>query len=42
VPAEVPAACVTAAVTSANPAELVLGKGVANGVNADAAEAAAA
>jgi hypothetical protein len=42
VPAEVPAACVTAAAIPASPEELVVGSGVVNGVNADAADDAPA
>ena len=42
VPAEVPAACVTAADSPANPPGLVVSSGVANAVNVDAAEAAPA
>jgi hypothetical protein len=42
VPAEVPAACVTAAANPANPGEFVVGSGVVNGVNADAADDAPA
>jgi hypothetical protein len=42
VPAEVPAACVTAALSPANPAGLVVSSGVVNDVNVDAAEAAPA
>jgi hypothetical protein len=37
VPAEVPAACVTAALRPANPAGLVVSSGVVNDVNVDAA-----
>ena len=40
VPAEVPAACVTAADSPANPPGLVVSSGVLNAVNVDAAEAA--
>ena len=42
VPAEVPAACVTAAAIAANPEELVVSSGVVNGVNAAAADDAPA
>lgn len=42
VPAEVPAACVTAAAIPATPEELVVSGGVVNGVNADAADDAPA
>jgi hypothetical protein len=42
VPAEVPAACVTAAAIPASPEGLVLSTGVVNGVNADAADDAPA
>ncbi|MDT5309269.1 MAG: hypothetical protein QOE48_4971 [Mycobacterium sp.] len=42
VPAEVPAACVTAAAIPARPEELVVSSGVVNGVNADAADDAPA
>ena len=42
VPAEVPAACVTAAAIPASPEELVVGSGVVNGVNADATDDAPA
>lgn len=42
VPAEVPAACVTAALRPANPAGLVVSSGVVKAVNVDAAEAAPA
>jgi len=42
VPAEVPAACVTAAANPATPEELVVSSGVVNGVNADAADDAPA
>jgi len=42
VPAEVPAACVTAALNPANPEEFVVGSGVVNGVNVDAADDAPA
>jgi hypothetical protein len=42
VPAEVPAACVTAALSPANPAGLVVSSGVVKAVNVDAAEAAPA
>jgi hypothetical protein len=42
VPAEVPAACVTAAAIPATPVGLVLSTGVVNGVNADAADDAPA
>ena len=42
VPAEVPAACVTAAANPACPDEFVVGSGVVNGVNADAADDAPA
>jgi hypothetical protein len=42
VPAEVPAACVTAALSPANPEEFVVGSGVVNGVNVDAADDAPA
>ena len=42
VPAEVPAACVTAAASPADPAGLVVCSGVVNGVNVDAADAAPA
>jgi hypothetical protein len=42
VPAEVPAACVTAAAIPANPEGLVVSSGVVNGVNADAADDAPA
>jgi len=42
VPAEVPAACVTAAAIPPSPEELVVSGGVANGVNADAADDAPA
>jgi hypothetical protein len=42
VPAEVPAACVTAALSPANPAGLVVASGVVKAVNVDAAEAAPA
>ncbi len=42
VPAEVPAACATAAVNPPIPAGLVFGSGVVNGVNADAADDAPA
>jgi hypothetical protein len=42
VPAEVPAACVTAALSPANPAGLVVSTGVVNDVNVDAAEDAPA
>lgn len=42
VPAEVPAACVTAAASPANPDELVVGSGVVNEVNVAAAEDAPA
>lgn len=42
VPAEVPAACVTAAAIPATPEGLVLSSGVVNGVNADAADDAPA
>jgi hypothetical protein len=42
VPAEVPAACVTAAAIPANPEELVVSSGVVNGVNANAADDAPA
>jgi len=42
VPAEVPAACVTAAAIPANPEELVVSSGVVNGVNAAAADDAPA
>ena len=42
VPAEVPAACVTAAANPANPEEFVVSSGVVNGVNVDAADDAPA
>lgn len=42
VPAEVPAACVTAALSPANPAGLVVSSGVVKAANVDAAEAAPA
>jgi hypothetical protein len=42
VPAEVPAACVTAAANPASPEELVVCTGVVNGVNADATDDAPA
>jgi hypothetical protein len=42
VPAEVPAACVIAAANPASPDEFVVGSGVVNGVNADAADDAPA
>jgi hypothetical protein len=42
VPAEVPAACVTAALSPVNPAGLVVASGVVNDVNVDAAVAAPA
>jgi len=42
VPAEVPAACVTAAAIPVSPEELVVSSGVVNGVNADAADDAPA
>ena len=42
VPAEVPAACVTAAASPVNPPELVVCSGIVNAVNVDAAEAAPA
>jgi hypothetical protein len=42
VPAEVPAACVTAAANPVGPEEFVVGSGVVNGVNADAADDAPA
>ena len=42
VPAEVPAACVTAAAIPAAPEGLVVSSGVVNGVNADAADDAPA
>lgn len=42
VPAEVPAACVTAAAIPASPEELVVSGGIVNGVNADAADDAPA
>ena len=42
VPAEVPAACVTAAASPVTPAGLVVSSGVVNGVTVDAAEAAPA
>jgi hypothetical protein len=42
VPAEVPAACVTAAARPADPPGLVVASGVVNGVNVDAAEDAPA
>jgi hypothetical protein len=42
VPAEVPAACVTAAANPASPDDFVVGSGVVNGVNADAADDAPA
>jgi hypothetical protein len=42
VPAEVPAACVTAAAIPASPEGLVVSSGVVNGINADAADDAPA